>query len=350
MNFTQLLFYPVSLIYLLVIKIRNIFFDKGIFKAGKVKCKVISVGNISVGGSGKTPTVIYLTKLLQSIGKKTAVLSRGYRRKSKGYLYVSDGSQVFETAETAGDEIVLVAEECNTIAAVCENRFEGAKKIIENDYPDVIILDDAYQHRWIHRDLNILLYDQRFLGDNKKYQQKLLPIGLLREPFNQSKRADMIIINRKFSQPKNINKNITKYFGNVPVFYAGYKANYFVDVKTHAKYETKDFIGQVSLVICGIAKPHSFISALETLGIDVSNKLNFVDHKDYDLKEISLIRKKFYETNSYSVITTQKDAVKLKKFSRELDDIDIYYLHIDLVPDDKENFDKKVLNILNNIH
>ncbi len=350
MNFTQLLFYPVSLIYSLVIKIRNMFFDKGLFKSGKVKSKVISVGNISVGGTGKTPTVIYITKLLQQIGKKTAVLSRGYRRKSKGYLLVSDGITIFENAETAGDEIYLVAEECNTIAGVCENRVEGAKKIIKNSNPDVIILDDAYQHRWIHRDLNILLFDQRFLGENKTYQQKLLPIGLMREPFTESKRADMIVINRKFSEPKEINKNITKHFGNIPVFYVGYKANYFVDIKSHTKYATKDFIGQVGLVICGIARPHSFIAALESIGIDVSNKLIFVDHKDYDLKEISLIRKKFYETNSYSVITTQKDAVKLKKFSRELDDIDIYYLHIDLVPDDKERFDNKILDIIKNIH
>ncbi len=350
MNLTQLIFYPISLIYLLIIKIRNLFFNKGIFKSVKVGRKVISVGNISVGGTGKTPTVIYITKLLQQMGKKTAVLSRGYRRKSKGYLLVSDGNKIYENVETAGDEIYLVAEECNTIAAVAENRVLGAKKVIEKLNPDVIILDDAYQHRWINRDLNILLFDQRFLGENKKYQQKLLPIGLLREPFSEIKRADMIIINRKFSEAKQISSDITKYFGNIPVFYAGYKANCFIDIKRHIKYDIKDFIGQVSLVICGIARPHSFIAALEGIGIDVSNKLIFVDHKDYDLKEINLIRKKFYDTNSYSVITTQKDAVKLKNFSRELDDIDIYYLHIDLVPDDKENFDKIIIDKINNIH
>ncbi|HPN37042.1 MAG TPA: tetraacyldisaccharide 4'-kinase [Melioribacteraceae bacterium] len=350
MNFTQLLFYPMSLIYSFIIKTRNYFFNKGIFKVGRVKSKVISVGNISVGGTGKTPTVIYITKLLQQKGLSTAVLSRGYRRKTNGYRFVSDGKKIFESVENSGDEIILVAEECNTIAAVCENRFVGAKKIIEQANPDVIILDDAYQHRWIHRDLNILLFDQRFLGDNKTYQQKMLPIGLLREPFSESKRADMIVINRKFSEAKQINNSITKYFGDIPVFYVGYKANHFIDIKNHSKYEIKEFIGQISLVICGIAKPHSFIAALESIGIDVSNKIIFVDHKDYDLKEISMIRKKFYETNSYSVITTQKDAVKLKHFSRELDDIDIYYLHIDLVPDDKEKFDNKILDIIKNIH
>ncbi len=350
MNFTQLLFYPISLAYFVIIKLRNMFFDKGIFKVGKVKSKVISVGNISVGGSGKTPMVIYLTKLIKENGKKPAVLSRGYRRKSKGYLFVSDEEKIYKDVESAGDEIYLVAEECGVITAVSENRFYGAKKLIDQANPDVIILDDAYQHRWIHRDLNILIFDQRFLGENKVYQQKLLPIGIMREPFAECKRADMIIINRKFDEPKKISENITKYFNNIPVFYAGYKANYFVDIKTHVNYEIKEFIGQKSLVVCGIAKPHSFIAALEKIGLDVSNKLIFVDHKYYDLKEINLIRKKFYETNSYSVITTQKDAVKLKQFAIELDDIDIYYLHIELLPDDKENFDNKILNIINNIH
>ncbi|MFH0733102.1 MAG: tetraacyldisaccharide 4'-kinase [bacterium] len=347
MILSRLLLYPISIIYSLVIKVRNILFNKGLFKAVKVSANVISIGNITVGGSGKTPTVIYMIELLKSMGIKTGVLSRGYRRKTKGYLFVSDGNKIFANVADAGDEIYLAAEECKVPAAVCEKRVEGAQKLIKDAKVEAIILDDAYQHRWIYRDLNVLIFDQRFLVVSKENQQQMLPMGLMREPFKECKRADVILINRKFSPHKEIPVKISKNFGDKPVFYVGYKANSFVDIKNHTHYKLDDFIGQKSLVVCGIAKPHSFLSVLENNKIDISNKLLFTDHKDYESKEISLIRKKFYDTNSNSVITTQKDAVKLKKYSKELDDIDIYYLKIELIPEEKEKFEKLILNKLN---
>ncbi len=347
MNFTRFLLFPLSLIYSLVIKVRNILFNNGFLKTVKVSAKVISIGNITVGGSGKTPAVIYLIELLKTMGINTGVLSRGYRRKTHGYLYVSNGSKIFTDVAHAGDEIYLVTEECNVPAAVCEKRVEGAQKLIKDSNVDAIVLDDAYQHRWIYRDINILIFDQRFLVISKESQQQMLPMGLMREPFAECKRADIILINKKFSPHREIPSKINKHFDNKPVFYVGYKANSFVDIKNHTHYKVDEFIGQKSLVVCGIAKPHSFLSVLENSKIDISNKLLFTDHKDYDSKEISLIRKKFYDTNSYSVITTQKDAVKLKKFAKEFDDIDIYYLKIELIPEEKEKFETLIKNILN---
>ena len=124
---------------------------------------------------------------------------------------------------------------------------------------------------------------------------------------------------------------------NRKLFYAYYFANGIVDVKTHQVYPLNDFGGQNSLVVCGIAKPFSFIKALEDSNINTKNKIVFKDHKDYNIKEIELIRKKFYETNSHSVLTTQKDAVKLSEFSNELDAIDIYYLKIEMKFEDEKN-------------
>lgn len=131
------------------------------------------------------------------------------------------------------------------------------------------------------------------------------------------------------------------------MFNASYSAVSFVDIKKKTTYKLTDFKGQKSLVVSGIANPFSFINILKQNNIDTENRLIFRDHKDYTLKEVQQIRKDFYSTNSHSVITTEKDAVKLTKFSKELDDIDIFYLKITLVMDDPESFNNFLNDRLN---
>ncbi|MFA3782529.1 tetraacyldisaccharide 4'-kinase [Melioribacteraceae bacterium 4301-Me] len=338
---------PLTLVYSLIVRFRNFLFDKNIFKVKKVPVKVVSIGNITVGGSGKTPAVIYLANILKNKKIKVGVLSRGYRRNSKGYLFVSDGQKIFTKVNECGDEIYFVADELKVPAAVSENRVKGAKKFIKDAQLDMIILDDGFQHRWIYRDLDILIIDQRFLIKEEQTEQNLLPLGLMREPFDSLKRADVIILNRKFSEKKEIPAKIKKYFESKPVFNGYYTAEGIYDVKTHHYYNIQDFVGQKSLVVCGIAKPYSFLRVLEKNNIDFTNKMLFPDHKNYTLKEIQQIRKKFYQTNAYSVLTTQKDAVKFINFARELDDIDIYYLKIKLNLEENNEFEKLLLKTLN---
>ena len=324
--------------------VRNYLFNNGYFPIRKVGAKVISIGNLTVGGSGKTPAVIYIAKMLKDKGKKIGVLSRGYRRKSRGYLLVADNDKIITSVDKCGDEIFLTADECRVPCAVAESRVSGAKKFLHDIDLDTIVLDDAFQHRWIHRDLNILMFDQRFVKIAGRLEQKLLPLGYMRESFSEVERADVVIINRKFSEKTGIPPKINKYFEGKPIYYAYYKTTGFYDVKDHQFYPVEDFLGQKSLVICGVAQPHSFIKILQQNKIDIKNRLMFPDHKNYTLKEIQLIRKRFYDTNSYSVITTQKDAVKLNYYSKELDDIDIYYLKIDMEIEDKEDFEKLLIN------
>ena len=126
MRLLKIILYPLVPVYLLVIKLRNLFFDKNIFKSKKVNAKVISVGNITVGGSGKTPLVIYLAGLLKNSKRKVGVLSRGYGRKSSGYKLVSDGQKILTTVRESGDEIYHTVLECKIPAAVCEDRVIGA--------------------------------------------------------------------------------------------------------------------------------------------------------------------------------------------------------------------------------
>ncbi len=335
MRLLKIILFPLVPVYSLLVRIRNLLFDKMIFKETRVNAEVISVGNITVGGSGKTPMVIYLSNLMKSEGRKTGVLSRGYGRKSKGYILVSEGSEILTTVELCGDEIYHTAAECKIPAAVSENRVLGAKNLIRQTGVDTIILDDAFQHRWIARDVNLLLCEQRFLNDASFTNRNLLPTGIMREPFSSIKRADAVIINRKFSEKEEIPSSLKKYFEGKKIFTAFYKAVGFVDVKKKNYYKVDDFKGQKSLVVSGIANPYSFINALKQTNVDAEHQIIFRDHKEYALKEVQRIRKEFYSTNSHSVVTTEKDAVKLTKFSKELDDIDIFYLKIELVPDNE---------------
>ncbi len=337
---------PLTIVYKNVIKIRNKLFDKGILKVEFVEKKVISVGNLTVGGSGKTPLVISIVKYLKKRPMKVGVLSRGYGRNTKGYKLVSDGNKFLLNARDSGDEIFLVSEECKIPTAVSEKRVIGAKNFINDIDLDVIVLDDAFQHRWIGRDFNILVIDQRFLSNVNSFDQRLLPLGSMREPFESIKRADAVVINKKFSPKITIPMRVRKYLNDKDVFFCQYKVVGIFDVKTNKEYSTKDFEGQNSLVVCGIAKPFSFLRVLNINNININNQLIFVDHKNYTNKEVQEIRKIFYDTNSYSVLTTHKDAVKLMEFRKELDDIDIYYLKIEVEFEEPDQFfkllDKKI--------
>jgi tetraacyldisaccharide 4'-kinase len=347
LNVIKIIASPSVVIYRFMIRVRNWLFDNKWFKSKKVEAKTISVGNITVGGSGKTPMVIAVTKILKNSGINVGVLSRGYGRKSRGYKLAYDGVGKILPPQVCGDEMYLTVDECNVPGAVSERRVEGARKLIADTGVEAIVMDDAFQHRWIHRDLDIVMFDQRFLLKRAIVHHHLLPLGVMREPFSSVDRADIIVINRKFSPRSQLSDSILKLFDSKKVYYGFYEAEGIYDVKTHKRYSISEFVGQKSLVVCGVARPYSFLKVLETNDIDNKNKLVFGDHKHYTAKEIQTIRKKFYEANTHSVLTTQKDAVKLNSFSKELDDIDIFYLKIELKIEEEEDFKKSLMKIFN---
>ncbi len=338
MNFLRIILYPLIPVYASVIWFRNFLFDYNILKSIKVNAKVFSIGNITLGGSGKTPVTIYLTGLLKAAGYKVGVLSRGYGRKSTGYILVSDGKKILTTVEKSGDEIYHTVIDCSVPAAVSENRVKGAEKLINDTGVNTIVLDDAFQHRWIKRDFDLLIVDQRFLTENHFIINNLLPTGMMREPFTSIKRASAVIFNRKFMEKKKIPDHLKKYFDGKKIFTGYYKALSFFDLKRNTELRLEEFQGQKSLVVSGIATPFSFLNILRQTKVDTQNKLIFKDHKRYTYDDVQRIRQLFYSTNSHSVVTTEKDAVKLTKFSREMDDIDIYYLKIKFCLDDEDAF------------
>jgi tetraacyldisaccharide 4'-kinase len=350
LKFIKIVLIPFIPVYALVMEVRNKFFDIKIFKSRKVNAFVISVGNLTMGGSGKTPLVIYLLNFLKDSKLKAGVLSRGYGRRTKGYLLVSEGNEILTEVNDCGDEMYHTVLECSVPAAVSENRVKGSEKLIEKTGIEALVLDDAFQHRWIARDMNLLIFEQRFLIRPYSMNKFLLPSGILREPFRNIKRADALIINRKFSEKADIPGRYRKYFDQKPVFTAFYKAIEFVDIVRKIKYGREEFSGQKSLVVSGIANPFSFINILNQSKVDTGNRMIFRDHKDYTIDEIQKIRKTFYATNSHSVVTTEKDAVKLLKFSHEFDDIDIFYLKIEISFDKETEFRNFILKRLKKEH
>jgi len=192
-NYLYFILLPITLLYQAIIFIRKIFYKYHIFRTNTLPCKVISVGNITVGGSGKTPTVEYLSRHLQSKGKKIGIISRGYRRKSKSTLIVTDGITKPQSWQDFGDEPYLLAQNLKNIPIVVgESRYEAGMKMIENFDPDIIIMDDGFQHVSLYRDLDIVLVNSK----DTKATHRLIPAGKLREPLSNLSRADLIILSK----------------------------------------------------------------------------------------------------------------------------------------------------------
>jgi tetraacyldisaccharide 4'-kinase len=195
----RVLFIPLIPVYALVVAVRNYLFNRGILKTKAVNSFVISIGNLTTGGSGKSPFTIKVTNMLKSMGLRVAVLSRGYGR-------------------DAGDEMLQTVYNCEVPAAVCEDRIIGAEELLDDFSSDALVLDDAYQHRYIERDLNIVIFDQRFFTRRNSLRRLMLPTGDLREPLSEIKRADCVIINRKFSAKAELPERYMKLLRTKPVF------------------------------------------------------------------------------------------------------------------------------------
>ena len=221
---TGLMFLPLKLaqvLYTAGASLKNILYDSGLYKPAKAECKVISVGNLTVGGSGKTPFTCLIAKKLSN--RKLSILSRGYGAKHpSGVHIVSDGLNIAKPPPVSADEPYMMAKKLAGVPLVCApERIKGARLITEKFNSDLIILDDGYQHRAIHRDLNILLYDAR----TPSGALQLLPLGVLREPFGAMKRADIIAItgsdNLGQDERHKLLEHIQKYAkAKTPVMYA----------------------------------------------------------------------------------------------------------------------------------
>ena len=298
----QALLYPLSCVYKEAVDVRLTLYRRSILKTRSLPCRVISVGNLTLGGSGKTPVVAFLGSMLRDCGKKVAVLSRGYRGQWESRVnLVSDGHQIYLNAYTAGDEPVMLAQKLPGVFILSgKNRYRTGTFACNNFSIEVAIMDDGYQHLALGRDLNILLLDEEALAP----QSRLFPAGRLREPIKNVARADIVLYNGDNDIKGRL--EALGFRGQVSPFCL--QASYILDLRKGVKKELSVLRGQKVLALSGIAHPHRFHEMLEQLGAKV-RILSFPDHHRFRPGDY---RKLAEETKDQDIIvTTEKDAVRL---------------------------------------
>ena len=332
MNFLRKILFPLALLYKGITSFRNFLYDKGIFKSYSFEVPVIGVGNLSVGGTGKTPQIEYLIRLL--FGKyNIATLSRGYKRQSKGFI-LADANV---NATIIGDEpFQFYSKFPNIQVAVDADRKNGIEQLLsQTSKPEVILLDDAFQHRKVKAGFYVLLtsYNDLYSDDFQ------LPTGNLRESSSGAKRANIIIVTKCPSDLSNESRTeITKKLtieSNQQLFFTTIAYDNFV-YSENEKRSVSEIQNVDKLLLAGIAKPQSFFRHLHT-----NNEicLTFPDHHHFTEKDILEIRNK---ANNKIIITTEKDFVRLKgRIPKE----QLFYLPIQSkFLFEGENFDKTILN------
>jgi tetraacyldisaccharide 4'-kinase len=342
----RFLLFPFAVLYGFIIKIRNKLFDIKIFPSEKFSIPVISVGNLIAGGSGKTPMVEYLIRLLDA-NRNIATLSRGYKRKTKGYRLAGEN----ETVETLGDEPLQYLQKFTEVnVAVCENRREGIRNLIK-DVPDleIIILDDAFQHRYVKPEISILVTDY-FKLFTKDW---LLPFGRLREHISGRKRANIIVVTKtpRIFSPivrKQLIEEIKPYPGQLICF------SYINYLPFEPVYESKcEYSSKVDnvysiVMVTGIGNPGPMQEYLRRLCTDLE-LIEFPDHHEFIEKDLLIIKDKFKNlpTKRKIIVTTEKDAKRLQNAEAEgiLGNLPIFYtpINFEFHPADKMQFDEAVL-------
>jgi tetraacyldisaccharide 4'-kinase len=295
--------------YELLLRLRARAYASGLLASHSLGRPVISVGNLTVGGTGKTPAVAMLAKYFIARGKRVAVLSRGYGGSIRGEAVVSDGETLFLTAAEAGDEPFLLASSIpGLMAVVGANRFRAGILALERLAPDIFILDDGFQHLRLTRTLDILLLDSRRPFGNGR----TLPAGLLREPRPAAERADIIIYTRCSGEEE------PDYFPAKPSCRA---FHHLVGVTPLKGGEVRPFDtlkGLRGVAFAGIADPAAFFRDLEEEGLLLAATIPFPDHCSYREAEVREIMLAAHQYGADYLVTTEKDGVKLGKYREVL--------------------------------
>jgi len=301
-----------SFCYEIIVKIRQVLYRFNILKSTKLNAYVVSVGNLTTGGTGKTPITCEIANYIRdNLHKKVAIISRGYggQLSTKNTNIISDGENIFHDSFHAGDEPYWMAINCKNIAVITgKNRVKSGQYAIDNFKSEVLILDDGFQHLKLKRDLDVILIDCIKVSGNGF----LLPAGPLREAENQIKRADKVIIVNKKSfdevsekQCQELAETIYKNYGK-KVLICKLKPDKIYDLKTNMEIKPAK-----AIAFAGIGQPEFFFNSLKNQKIELISEMVFEDHYIYTKIDVENIIKKAREKGADSLITTEKDAVKI---------------------------------------
>ena len=289
-----------SLVYLTALWLNHLGFKLGVLRSHKLPKPVISVGNLTWGGAGKTPFTIFLAEHLKSSHAKTAILSRGYG---------GSGND--------NDEVKMMKEYLKDVSVVVgAKRYEAGKAFLKNHSVDMFLLDDGFQHRALQRDLNIVLVD----ATNPWGNGCLLPCGILREPKSVLRRADIIVLTKVDLAKESLEKlasEIKALCPATPIFQAIHRPDKFHDLLKNTDEPLEFLADQRVNALCSIAQPAAFQATLEKIKLSVHERFNFLDHEEYSAGDLKNLITKTRAEGISTIITTAKDKVKLEKYFQE---------------------------------
>ena len=316
-----------SLPYGVVVAARNRLYDGGVLRQQKLPRPVISVGNLTVGGTGKTPTVIFIAHILKDHGYRPAVLSRGYGGSANAPVnVVSDGNRIRMGWREAGDEPILIARAAPGIPVLTgSRRLLTGRAAVETFGADVLILDDAFQHRSLFRDIDMVLLDvARPFGNGF-----LLPRGPLREPPDALRRADILLRTGEAENGEPLREA-----ASLPSFRAIHKPQGVVAGGTQRIETVAALLGQKVFAFAGIGSPEAFRRSLTELGAAVVGFRVFPDHHPYDLSDIENLRRLAAKSGAARIVTTEKDGVRLADFPDFLAELSLLRIAMEMTPNE----------------
>ena len=330
---------PLSLLYGAVTRTRLSLYRRGTFQTTKLDRPVISIGNITTGGTGKTPLVEYIARTIASQGKKVCILTRGYGRKDPHLqVIVSDGYGVLASPSEAGDEPYLLATKLAGQAAVISSadRIAAGHEAIKDFGTDVFVLDDGFQHLRLARDLNIVCID----ATNPWGGGRLLPYGRLRESLDGLKRADCAVLTRcdHVESVDSLRAELLELTDGRPIFESRMRPARVTSLKNGP--ETIAVPGRVG-AFCAVGNPSSFFESLRRLGYELGLERAFADHHVYSQGEVESLIATAKQVGATALVTTAKDAVKLRGLAFSMP---CYVLEIEIAIDEADAFRKLILD------
>ena len=299
--------------YALGIRLRTYGYERGWLAQRQLPVPVISVGNLTVGGTGKTPVVIEAVQWLLQEGKRVAVLSRGYRRTGReSQLLVSDGVRILERQEEAGDEPYLIAQRCpRAVVAVGADRYRLGRQVLETCRVDCIVLDDGFQHLGLRRDVNLLLVD----ATDAQGLEQVLPAGRLREPITAAGRATAVIVTRA-EQPAQVDDVLNRLRSAVdpmpPTAQVVFRSGEIVSLSAAGTRPGGWCQGKRAFLVSGVGHAQSFRNTAEDLGLTVLDEVTFPDHYRYTVQDVGRLAERAADLKAELVLTTEKDAGKIQ--------------------------------------
>ena len=309
--------------YEVVVRARAWAYRRGYLQSKRLPCRVIAVGNLTVGGTGKTPTVIWIVQHLLAQGRRVAVLSRGYRRRSRArHVLVSDGHTMLASPADAGDEPFLIARRCpRAVVAVGTDRYSVGQWVLERHPVDDIVLDDAFQHMQLERDVNLLLID----ASDRTGFSALLPFGRLREPLSAAGRASALVLTRAGADTATtaLESMMETALGRpIETICVEFVPKALVHIMKGQALAATSLQGRRVVAVSAIGNPRSFVETLTRMGLQVLDHVVFRDHHAYSAIDVSAVQRRAHACRAELIVTTEKDACK---FAELLDPSDAWW-------------------------